>query len=110
MDSEILWRVAVVQVVSVVVLSLVLGLLLPHSFFENWGWLTGSSAWLLCAWFTAWIVGLDPGAVIVRALGAGVLSLIFVIAGLHWLGVIVAVAVFAAWCSMLPRPVAGNPP
>ncbi|HEY8083721.1 MAG TPA: hypothetical protein VIE64_09265 [Solirubrobacterales bacterium] len=110
MDSEILWRVAVVQAVSVIVLSLLLGLLLPHSFFEDWGWLTGPGAWLLCAWFTAWVLGLDAGQVIVRAIGAGVLSLLFVIVGLHWLGAAVAVALFAAWCARLPRPLAENSP
>jgi hypothetical protein len=109
-DSEILWRVAVVQAVSVIVLSLLLGLLLPHSFFEDWGWLTGPGAWLLCAWFTAWVLGLDAGQVIVRAIGAGVLSLLFVIVGLHWLGAAVAVALFAAWCARLPRPLAENSP
>lgn len=106
MDTEILWRVAIVQLVSVAVLSLMLGLLLPHEFFEDWGWLTGPAAWLLCAWFTARIVGLDSGAVVLRAAGAGVASLLFVIAGVHWLGVVVAIALFAAWCSRLPRPAA----
>jgi hypothetical protein len=109
-DSEILWRVAVVQLVSVAALSLVLGLLLPHGFFEDWGWLSGPTAWLLCAWFTAWVVGLDTGPVVLRAAGAGLPSLLFVIVGLHWLGALVAVGLFAAWCATLPRPVAGNSP
>ena len=108
MDRQILWRVAVVQLASVAVLSLALGLLLPHSFFEDWGWLSGPLAWLLCAWFTAWAVGLDPVAVVLRAVGAGLPSLLFVIAGLHWLGVLVALALFAALCATLPRPVGGD--
>lgn len=108
-DSEILWRVALVQVAAVVVVSLVLGLLLPHGFFEDWGWLSGPVAWLLCAWFTAWVVGLDVGAVVARAVGAGLASLLFVLLGLHWLGVVVAVGLFAAWCARLPRSVAGSP-
>jgi hypothetical protein len=109
-DSEILWRVAAVQVLSVLVLSLLLGLLFPDSFFEAWGWLSGPTAWLLCAWFTAWVVGLEPAPVIVRAIGAGIPSLLFVVAGVHWLGVLVAVGLFAALCARLPRPVAGNSP
>ena len=108
MDRQILWRVALVQLASVAVLSLALGLLLPDSFFEDWGWLSGPAAWLLCAWFTAWVVGLEPVAVVLRAVGAGLPSLLFVIAGLHWLGVLVALALFAALCSMLPRPVGGD--
>ena len=45
-ELRVLWRVAVVQVAAVAVLSIVLGLLLPHSFFESFGWLTGPLVWL----------------------------------------------------------------
>lgn len=110
MDSEILWRVAVVQVVAVAVLSLLLGLLLPHSFFEDWGWLSGPLAWLLCAWLTARVVGLPEAPVIVRAALAGIPSLLFVLLGLHWLGAAVAIAVFAILCARMPRPVARGAP
>jgi len=108
-DSEILWRVAVVQVVAVAVLSLLLGLLLPHSFFEGWGWLVGPLAWLVCAWITARVVGLPEAPVLVRAALAGIPSILFVIVGLHWLGPVVAVAIFALWCAKLPRPQAPPP-
>jgi len=104
MDREILWRVALVQVLSVAVLSIALGILLPHSFFEGWGWLIGPLSWMLCAWITARIVGLPPAPVLLRAALAGIPSLLFVLLGLHWLGAAVAVAVFAAWCATLPRP------
>ncbi len=104
MDTEILWRVAVVQVVSVVALSLLLGLLLPGSFFDSLGWLSGPLAWLGCAWLTARVVGLPVEPVVIRALLAGVPSLLFLLLDMHWLGVIAAVAIFAVWCSHLPRP------
>lgn len=110
MDSEILWRVALVQVVAVAVVSLLLGLLLPDSFFESWGWLSGPLAWLGCAWFTARVVGLPDEPVLVRAVLAGIPSLLFVVVGLHWLGALVAVAIFAAWCATLPRPLADGAP
>jgi hypothetical protein len=106
MDSAILWRVAVVQAVAVVVLSLALGLLLPHSFFEALGWLVGPASWMLCAWFTARLVGLPVPPVLIRAALVGVPSLLFVVLGLHWLGALVAVALLAAWCARLPRPLA----
>ncbi len=106
MDSEILWRVAVVQVAAVAVLSLLLGLVFSHGFFESWGWLVGPLAWMACAWLTARVVGLPEGAVLVRAALAGIPSLLFVLVGLHWLGAAVAVAIFAAWCARLPRPLA----
>jgi len=109
-DTAILWRVAVVQALAVTALSLLLGLLLPHGFFEDWGWLTGPIAWLLCAWFTARFVGLPEAPVLVRAALAGIPSLLFVFVGLHWLGALVAVAIFALWCATLPRPLAGGTP
>lgn len=109
MDTEILWRVGVVQVAAVVVLSLLLGLLLPHSFFESVGWLVGPLAWLLCAWFTAYVVGLPERPVFIRALLAGIPSALFVLLGMHWLGAAIAVAVFAYLCALLPRPLADVP-
>jgi hypothetical protein len=107
-DSEILWRVAVVQVAAVAVLSLILGLLLPHSFFSDWGWLTGPLVWLLCAWFTARVVGLPTEPVLVRALLAGIPSALLVLLGLHWVGVVFAIGLFAWLCARLPRPLAGG--
>jgi hypothetical protein len=107
-DKEILWRVALVQVVAVAAVSLLLGLLLPHSFFEDWGWLTGPLAWMLCAWLTARIVGLPEVPVLIRAALAGIPSLLFVLLGLHWLGALVAVVIFATWCATLPRPRTGD--
>lgn len=109
MDTAILWRVALVQVVAVALLSLLLGLLLPHGFFEAWGWLTGPLAWLACAWLTARIVGLPEPPVLLRAILAGIPSLLFVLVGLHWLGVLAALAFFAVACAYLPRPAADSP-
>jgi len=110
LDTAILWRVAVVQVAAVAVLSLALGVILPHALFEDLGWLVGPAAWMLCAWFTARVVGLPVEPVLIRAALAGVPSLLFVVLGLHWLGAVVAVAVLALWCARLPRPLAGNAP
>ena len=110
MDSAILWRVAVVQVAAVAVLSLLLGLVFSHGFFEDWGWLVGPLAWMACAWLTARVVGLPEAPVLVRAVLAGIPSLLFVLVGLHWLGAAVAVGVFAALCARLPRPLAGDTP
>jgi hypothetical protein len=109
-DREILWRVAVVQAAAVAVLSALLGLVLPHGFFEVLGWLVGPAAWIGCAWFTARFVGLPVEPVLVRALLAGIPSLLFVLLGLHWLGAAVAIALFAAWCARLPRPLADAAP
>jgi hypothetical protein len=98
------WRVAVVQLVGVVLLSLLLGLAFSHGFFEDWGWFAGPAAWLGCAWITARVVGLEPASTLLRAVLAGLLSGLAVLLGLHWLGVIVAIGAFAYLCARDPRP------
>jgi hypothetical protein len=101
-NISILWRAALVQLLAVAVLSLALGLALPHSFFEAWGWLAGPASWLLCAAFTARVLALPPAPTLLGAVLAGLPSLLAVLVGLHWLGAVVAVALFALWCA---RPV-----
>jgi len=106
---EVFWRVAVVQIAAVAVASLVLAAVFSHGFFEDWGWLAGPVTWLGCAWVTARVVGLSPAPTLMRALLAGVLSALAVLLGLHWLGLLVAVGLFAYLCardsavSPLPR-------
>lgn len=104
MDSEILWRVAAVQALAVAALSILLALIFSHGFFADWGWLVGPLAWLACAWLTARVVGLPEPPVLLRAVGAGLVSALFVLIGLHWLGAVVAIAIFAVLCARLPRP------
>jgi hypothetical protein len=101
MDRSVLWRAAVAQVLAVAALSLILAVTLPHSFFEDWGWLTGPLGWVACAALTAWALHLDVRGVLLGALLAGIPSALAVLAGVHWLGVLIAVAVFAAWCAWL---------
>lgn len=103
MDRSILWRAAAAQVLLVTAISLVLALALPHSFFEDWGWLTGSAGWLGCAAITAWALGLPVRGVMLGAVLAGIPSAVAVLAGVHWLGVALAIAAFASWCAWLAR-------
>jgi hypothetical protein len=99
---EVFWRVAVAQLLAVAVLSVLLALVFSHGFFESWGWLVGPLAWLGCARLTAWVVGLEPAPTLARALMAGVVSALFVLIGLHWLGALVAVGLFAYLCAREP--------
>jgi hypothetical protein len=103
MNRSVLWRAALVQVLAVAALSLLLALTLPNSFFDDWGWITGPVAWLACAALTAWVLRLEPRWVLLGAVLAGIPSAIAVIAGVHWLGVAIAVAAFAAWCAWLAQ-------
>jgi hypothetical protein len=100
-DRSVLWRSALVQVLAVGVLSIILALALPHSFFDDWGWLTGPVAWLLCAALTARLLGLPAGRTLAGATFAGIISVPAVLLGLHWLGVVLAIGIFAAWCARL---------
>ena len=106
MDTSILWRAALLQLAAVAVLSLALGLALPHDFFEDWGWLTGPVSWLLCAAFTARVLSLPLVPTLLGAILAGLPSLLAVIVGLHWAGALLAVAIFSVWCARL-RPAVG---
>jgi hypothetical protein len=103
MDTTTLWRSALLQLLAVAALSIALALALPHDFFEDWGWLTGPLAWLLCAAFTARVLALPLAPTLLGALLAGLPSLLFVVIGAHWAGAVVAVAVFAFWCARLRR-------
>ncbi len=99
MRFEVFWRVAVVQLVAVALLSIVLAVLFSHGFFVDWGWLVGPASWLLCAWLTARVVGLPVAPTLLGAVLAGLVSAIAVVIGVHWLGAVVAVGLLAAWCA-----------
>lgn len=103
MDTSLLWRSALVQLIAVAVLSIVLAILLPHSFFDTWGWITGPVAWMLCAALTARLLDLPPGSTLLGALLAGIPSAICVLIGAHTVGEVIAVVLFALWCARQPR-------
>jgi hypothetical protein len=44
MDVPTLWRAALLQLAAVALLSIALAIALPHSFFEDWGWIAGPAA------------------------------------------------------------------
>jgi hypothetical protein len=102
MDRSVLWRAAALQVCAVALLSVALALALPDSFFDDWGWLTGPAAWVLCAALTAGLLGLPRRRTMLGAVLAGLVSLPAVLLGLHWIGVAIAVGLFAVWCARSP--------
>ncbi len=106
MDVATLWRAALVQLVAVAVLSIALGLALPHDFFVDWGWIAGPGSWMLCAAFTARVLSLPLVPTLIGAVLAGLPSLVAVLVGLHWAGAVLAVGLFALWCARLERPAA----
>jgi hypothetical protein len=96
MDTPTLWRSALLQLATVAALFIALALALPHSFFEDWAWLTGPLAWLLCAALTARLLALPLAPTLLGAVLAGIPSLLAVLVGAHAVGMALALACFAS--------------
>ena len=103
-NGSVAWRAALVQGVAVAVSGVALGLALPHAFFEVYGWLAGPGVWALCALVTAAVLQLRALPVLAGAALAGIPSLVAVVLDAHWVGVPLAVAIFAVWCGWLASP------
>jgi hypothetical protein len=101
MHVPTLWRAAWIQFLAVLILAGALGAALPRSFFEDYGWIAGPASWMLCAAITSWFVRLPVRLVLLGAALAGLPSLVAVLVGLHWLGALVAILLFALWCAWL---------
>ncbi|MGB0120010.1 MAG: hypothetical protein WBP55_03525 [Solirubrobacterales bacterium] len=98
MNWPLFLKSILVQIVLVAILFIILALLLPKSFFETWGWLSGPVAWMLCAWGTASILKLPKVETLIGAALAGLPAIIFVVAGLHVVASPVAAIFFGLWC------------
>ena len=61
MDRARAVKAALTQAAAVAVLSIALAIALPHSFFDDYGWVAGPAAWALCALVTARVLSLPPG-------------------------------------------------
>jgi hypothetical protein len=109
MDRSIAWRAALLQALLVAAVALALGLALPRSFFEDWGWLAGPGAWGACALAVGAWLRLPLGLVLVGAALSGLLMLPGVLVGVHWLGAPLGLAAFGAWCGWLAMRRPGIP-
>lgn len=101
MHVPTLWKSALLQAAIVSILFGGLALTVSHDFFEQWGWLTGPVAWLGSAAIVGAVLKLPLPQVITGAVLAGVASAVFVVLGLHLVGTIVAIPLFALWCARL---------
>jgi len=100
MDSSLLARAALVQALLVGALFAVLvALPLGDDFFEDYGWITGPVAWVGCAAVAARILSLPAALAVFAAVAGGVAGAIVGLAVDHTLGLVVAIAVFAASCA-----------
>jgi hypothetical protein len=109
-SSRLFWLSLAVQTAGVVVLSGVLiALPLSHDFFEDWGFLVGPVAWVICSYVTARVLSLPFGYVLFAALAGGVAGGIVSLATSHWPGVVAALLVFAASCASYEPEAEGEP-
>ena len=92
------------QALAVAVLSIALAVALPHSFFEDWGWLAGPGAWIVvrardraggaaCRSPGRWSAPRSPGC---RASSPSS-------SASTGSGAVLAIALFALWCARLAR-------
>ena len=104
MNVKTALKSGLVMLILVGVLFVLLALLLPKSFFEDWGMLSGPAAMFLCAFGTARILGLPVGRTLLGVVVAGIPGILFVLLGLHPVGTLLAVLTFAVWCGFGPDP------
>jgi hypothetical protein len=97
------WRAGLLQAASVAVVAVILAVTLPHSFFEDWGWLAGPGAWAACALLVARVLRLPPVGVLLGAALAGLPAIVGVLTGAHWVGTALGLPIFALWCARLRR-------
>ncbi len=93
-------RAAAVQALLVAALfAILVALPLGDDFFEDYGWISGPVAWILCSAGTGWILALPVPLVLIAAAAGGVVGAVVGIGVSHTLGLVVGVAVFAAACA-----------
>lgn len=100
MDWSLFLRAALAQALLVAALFAVLvALPLDEDFFEDYGWISGPVAWIVCAAGTAATLRLPRGRALFAAVAGGVAGAIVGLGLDHTAGLIVGVAVFAASCA-----------
>jgi hypothetical protein len=101
-DRGVAIRAGLIQLAAVILIFIPLALALPDSFFDDWGWVVGPVAWLMCAMFTGRVLRLDLSRTFGAALIAAIPSVIGVALDAHQVGGVVAVICFALLCGHMP--------
>jgi len=98
-NARLFWKALGVQAAAVTVLfAILVALPLGEDFFEDWGFVVGPLAWLLCSFVTGRVLGLPTAYGLFSALAGGVAGAIVLLATSHLPGMIAALLVFAASC------------
>jgi hypothetical protein len=101
MDRSVAWRSALLFAVALAIVAVVLAVALPHSFFEDWGWLAGPAAWAACALVAAAVLRLPAIPALAGAALSALPSLLAVVVGQHWAGAPLGILFFGVWCGHL---------
>jgi hypothetical protein len=100
MDSRLFWRAALVQALLVGIVFAILAVLpLGDDFFEDYGWISGPLAWILCALATGRVLSLPLDLTLFAAAAGCVAGALVALVTSHTIGLIVGVAVFGASCA-----------
>jgi hypothetical protein len=98
-NPRLFWKALGIQAAAVAVLAAVLiALPLPDGFFEDWGFVAGPIAWLVCSLISARLLSLPVAYVLFSAVAGGAAGAIVMLVTSHWPGIITALLVFAASC------------
>jgi hypothetical protein len=95
-DAKAALKALAALLATFVVIGGVSAALLPHSAFVDWGFLIGPGAWIVGALIASRFAGLGVKEAVVGSLVAVVPNAILGLAGLHWVGVVLGVVLFAA--------------
>jgi hypothetical protein len=96
-DARLFWKSLVVQAAFVGILfAILVALPLGDDFFEDYGWIVGPLAWLVCSILTARVLDMPIGYVVFSAIAGGVCGAIVFLVASHWPGMVVGLLVFAA--------------
>jgi hypothetical protein len=101
-DRRVALRAGLVMLVTLAPVFVVLAIALPKSFFEDWGWLAGPAVWLACALVTGRVLRLPLERVAAAAVISGIPSLVLVLVGLHDVGPVLSLPLFAGLCGHIP--------
>ncbi len=101
MDRSVAWRAALLFAVALAVVAAALAVVLPHAFFEDWGWIAGPGAWAACALLAGALLRLPLAPVLAAAAVSGLPSLLAVAVDRHWAGAPLGILLFGIWCGHL---------
>jgi hypothetical protein len=98
-NARLFWKALGVQAAAVAVLfAILVALPLGDDFFEDWGFVVGPVAWIVCSLVSARVLSLPIAYVLFAAVAGGVAGTIVLLVTSHWPGMIAALLVFAASC------------